>query len=62
MGTFNDYRVRFLDEEGGVIDEMSVAAENLIGATRHATEIASKLRAADFCITLLPPKAQNPAF
>jgi hypothetical protein len=59
MGTFNDYRVRFLDEEGAVIEEMSVAAENLIGASRHASEIASKLRAADFCITLLPPKALN---
>jgi hypothetical protein len=59
MGTFNDYRVRFLDEYGGVIEELSVAAENLTGATGHASEIASKLGAADFCITLLPPKAPN---
>jgi hypothetical protein len=61
MGTFNEYRVRFLDQEGAVIEEMSVAAENLIGASSHASEIASKLRAADFCITLLPPKGPNSA-
>jgi len=59
MGTFNDYRVRFLNKEGAVIEELSVAAENLIGASCHASEIASKLDAADFCITLLPPKAPN---
>jgi hypothetical protein len=59
MSTVNDYRVRFLDSEGAVIEEMSVAAENLIGVTGHATELASKLRAADFCITLLPPKVLN---
>jgi hypothetical protein len=59
MGTFNDYLIRFLDNEGAVIEEMPVAAENLIGASCHASEIAAKLHAADFCITLLPPKAPN---
>jgi hypothetical protein len=59
MSTFNDYRVRFLDSEGAVIEEMSVVAENLTGVTCQATEIASELRAADFCITLLPPKVLN---
>jgi len=56
MADLNDYQVRFLNNAGARLDEVVMTAENLSVVSECASEIASEIRAAEFFITLLPPK------
>ncbi len=60
MGYLNDYQVRFLDAAGALLEETDLAAENLTIATECAREVSTEMHAADFFITLLPPKLSYP--
>ncbi|HEY1877545.1 MAG TPA: hypothetical protein VGG66_08745 [Rhizomicrobium sp.] len=59
MYNLNDYQIRFLDDTGTRMDEVVLAAETLTIARECADEIAMEIHAADFYITMLPPRLPN---
>ena len=55
MNTLNEYQVRYIDRDGATITTMSLMAENLIAATRRASELAAEVNAADFTLSPVSP-------
>lgn len=53
MDGLRDYKVVFLDAGGAFIQTIPIPAETVASAAQRAGEIATKIDAADFFITLV---------
>jgi len=54
MSNPHDYRVRFFDSEGVLIEDVALPAESLVVATDRAEALGAELGAVNFYITSKP--------